>query len=103
MPFDRAGGSRSMPYQAMDQDPDAPLTPQEFASLREVALELLQREIPEDHREKFVRLGLVTYTFDGLRMTQAGQMRLARGNDTNAASGEAQRGPRTPRFFGRWW
>ena len=87
----------------MDQDLDAPLTRQEFASLREVGLELLQREIPEDHREKLVGLGLIAYTFDGLRMTQAGQMRLARGNDTKAASGEAQRDTRTPRFFARWW
>jgi hypothetical protein len=90
-----------MPYWDMDRNSDAPLTPQEFASLREVGLEILQREIPEEHREKLAGLGLIVFTFDGLRMTPSGQMRLARGNDGSVARVQVQQ--EKAGFFARWW
>jgi hypothetical protein len=91
-----------MPYWDMDRHSDSPLTPQEFASLREVGLEMLQREIPEEHREKLTGLGLIVFTFDGLRVTPSGQMRLARGNEGGAAR-VAVREYKEPGFFSRWW
>ena len=67
----RAGGGRS--------DDNAFLKPGEFVSLKEVSLEILQREIPEDHKKKLTRLGLIEETANGLRLTKAGILRTAKG------------------------
>jgi hypothetical protein len=58
---------------------DALLTPDEFASLREVSKGMLQRELPEAHQQKLLGLRLIRHTPDGLRLTKAGQMRVATG------------------------
>jgi hypothetical protein len=63
----------------MSLNSDALLTPYEFASLREVSKGMLQRELPEGHQDKLLRLRLIKLTPDGLRLTQAGQNRMVSG------------------------
>jgi hypothetical protein len=63
----------------MTLNSDALLTPDEFASLREVSKGILQREFPEEHQQKLLGLRLIRHTPDGLRLTKAGQMRMATG------------------------
>jgi hypothetical protein len=58
---------------------DALLTPDEFASLREVSKGMIQREFPEAHQQKLLGLRLIKHTPDGLRLTKAGQERMAVG------------------------
>lgn len=60
-------------------DDHAFLRPGEFASLKEVGLEMLQREIQDDHRKKLLRLGLIEETSNGLRVTETGIVRMAKG------------------------
>jgi hypothetical protein len=58
---------------------DAMLTPDEFASLREVSKGMIQRDLPEAHQQKLLGLRLIRHTGDGLRLTKAGQERMAIG------------------------
>jgi hypothetical protein len=58
---------------------DALLTPDEFTSLREVSKGMIQRDLPEDHQLKLLGLRLIKHTPDGLRLTKAGQERMAWG------------------------
>jgi hypothetical protein len=63
----------------MSLNSDALLTADEFASLREVSKGMLQRELPEAHQQKLLSLRLIKLTPDGLRLTTAGQTRMATG------------------------
>ena len=63
----------------MSLNSDALLTPEEFASLKEVGKGMLQRELPEEHQQKLLRLRLIKLTHDGLRLTKAGQDRMVAG------------------------
>jgi hypothetical protein len=58
---------------------DALLTTDEFASLREVSKGIIQRDLPEAHQLKLLGLRLIRHTPDGLRLTKAGQERMAIG------------------------
>jgi hypothetical protein len=58
---------------------DAQLTSDEFTSLREVSKGMIQRELPEQHQQKLLSLRLIKHTTDGLRLTKAGQERMALG------------------------
>jgi hypothetical protein len=55
-----------------------PLIPAEFASLREVSLELMAKTIPVEHREKLIEMGLIEQKIGGLMLTNEGKMRLMR-------------------------
>jgi hypothetical protein len=57
----------------------APLSSDEFASLREVGHGLMQRIIPDEHQEKLIALGYIAQRLGGLGLTDAGRMRLAAG------------------------
>ena len=62
----------------MDRSLDAPLSSEEFASLKEVSKGMMQRVIPGSHREKLIRLGFIEQVFRSLELTIPGQMRAAR-------------------------
>jgi hypothetical protein len=62
----------------MDRNLDAPLSPEEFASLKEVSKGMIQRVIPGSHRERLIRLGFIEQVFRSLELTISGQMRAAR-------------------------
>jgi hypothetical protein len=54
------------------------LTPGEFASLREVAIGgLMQKRIPQEHRDRLIRLRLIEQVSGGLKATPSGAL-LAR-------------------------
>ena len=52
------------------------LTPEEFASLIEVAVTLPHPQIPASHLPKLLNLGYVTETADGLVVTGDGLIRI---------------------------
>ena len=56
-----------------------PLTPAEFASLKEVSIGLMAKRIPIEHREKLIEMGLIEQKLGGLMLTNEGKMRLAKG------------------------
>ena len=58
---------------------DTPLTVDEFVSLKEVATGLLQHDIPADYKAKLTKLGLIDEKPEGLVLTDAGNIRLERG------------------------
>jgi len=53
--------------------PDALLSPQEMNSLRELAKGSFAREVPTDHVQKFLKLGLVTLDLIEYPLTDAGE------------------------------
>jgi hypothetical protein len=57
---------------------DATLTPAEFASLREVSKGHMQRLIPDAHKAKLLRLGLIRQKLGGLVQTNIGYLRVAK-------------------------
>jgi len=62
-------------------DLDAPLTAPEFDSLREVAKGFKRRtNLPEAHQARLLELELVREALGGLMLTEAGELRLARGH-----------------------
>jgi hypothetical protein len=58
---------------------DAPLTREEFQSLRDVSKRAMQPVIPADHETKLQKLGFIKRELNGLMLTDAGQLRLAMG------------------------
>jgi hypothetical protein len=52
------------------------LTPEEFASLIELALRTPAPKIPDSHLTKLIDLGYVVLTAKGLRVTGDGLMRI---------------------------
>jgi hypothetical protein len=52
------------------------LTPEEFASLIELALTTPAPKIPNSHLTKLIDLGYVALTAEGLRVTGEGLMRM---------------------------
>jgi hypothetical protein len=60
----------------MRPEPTAILTPEEFASLREVGRGFM---IPDAHRKKFIYLYYIAERHSGLELTELGRMRLAEG------------------------
>ena len=59
-------------------DPNATLTPDEFASLREGSKGQMQRIIPDAHKAKLLRLGLISQKLGGLVQTNMGYLRVQR-------------------------
>jgi hypothetical protein len=57
---------------------NATLTPDEFASLREVSKGYTQRIIPPTHRAKLLYLGLIKRKLGGLVQTNIGYLHVAR-------------------------
>jgi hypothetical protein len=55
------------------------LSPEEFASLKEVGRGVMQRIIPDDHRERLITLGYIREVIGSLTVTNIGRMRLALG------------------------
>jgi hypothetical protein len=58
---------------------NAPLSPEEFASLQEVGRGIDQRPIPSAHKNKLMELGLVRENVGGLCVTGVGSVRIAGG------------------------
>ncbi|HEX3065426.1 MAG TPA: hypothetical protein VHQ39_08080 [Dongiaceae bacterium] len=59
-------------------NPDAPLTPQQFQSLRELS-KTLGGHVPDEDEEYLIEIGYAKHKLGGLGLTDAGRMRLARG------------------------
>jgi hypothetical protein len=66
-------------YWSMSRDIFAPLSPEEFASLREVGKGRTQRPIPAEHRERLMSLGFIAKRLVGFGLTHEGYLRLAAG------------------------
>ena len=56
----------------------ATLTPDEFASLREVSKGHMQRIIPDAHRAKLLYPGFIKQKLSGLVQTEIGYLHVAR-------------------------
>ena len=62
-------------------DLDAPLTGPEFDSLREVSKGFKRlANLPEMHQHRLLELELIREAIGGLTLTEAGEIRLARGH-----------------------
>lgn len=57
----------------------APLSADEFTSLREVSKGLMQRLIPVEHRDRLIALDYISQRLGGLVVTDIGRLRLAAG------------------------
>jgi hypothetical protein len=62
----------------MVQGLDTKLTPDEFASLREVSKGQTQRIIPDAHKAKLLYLGLIREKLGGLVQTNMGYLHVAK-------------------------
>jgi len=61
-------------------DPNVPLTAAEFESLRQVSTGFKRRtNLPEMHKNRLLELGLIRDALGGLTLTDAGELRLAKG------------------------
>lgn len=65
----------------MADDPSAPLSSEEFASLLELSKGEAQRDIPQLHWERLVALGYALRRLGILGLTDSGKRRLAAEND----------------------
>jgi hypothetical protein len=63
----------------MKGDLNSPLSPEEFRSLRELSKPLMKPSIPEAHAARLIELGYVVQKLGGLRLTDAGELRIMRG------------------------
>lgn len=61
-------------------DPQVPLTPDEFRSLREVSKGLMQHEIPLSHRARLLEVGYIKKGVGGWTLTDAGRARVLSGH-----------------------
>ena len=59
--------------------PPPPLTHEEFVSLRDCAKGLTHRAIPVEHKDRLIQLGYIQELSGGLRLTNAGRLRIAEG------------------------
>jgi hypothetical protein len=64
----------------MVSDLNAKLTPEEFASLRELSKGQMQRIIPRAHKAKLLHLGFIEQKLGGLMLTNLGSFRIAKGS-----------------------
>ncbi len=58
---------------------NSPLSEEEFASLKKVGRGVIQSDIPGEHRNRLIELGLIRERHGGLDATGAGQLRIAQG------------------------
>ena len=72
-------GSAGGAFWKMNPDLSAPLTHEEFVSLRDCAKGLVHRTIPAEHKDRLIQLGYVQELSGGLRLTNAGRLRIAEG------------------------
>jgi hypothetical protein len=56
----------------MNPDLSAPLTHEEFVSLRDCAKGLMHRTIPAEHKDRLTQLGYIQELSGGLRLTNTG-------------------------------
>jgi hypothetical protein len=56
-----------------------PLTHEEFVSLRDCAKGLMHRAIPVEHKDRLIQLGYIQELSGGLRLTNAGRLRIVEG------------------------
>ena len=59
--------------------PAPPLTHEEFVSLRDCAKGLMRRAAPAEHKDRLIQLGYIQELSGGLRLTNAGRLRVAEG------------------------
>ena len=59
--------------------PASPLTHEEFVSLRDCAKGLMHRAIPAEHKDRLIHLGYIQELSGGLRLTNAGRLRIVEG------------------------
>jgi len=59
--------------------PAPPLTHEEFVSLRDCAKGLMHRAIPAEHKDRLIHLGYIQELSGGLRLTNAGRLRILEG------------------------
>jgi hypothetical protein len=66
----------------MAESLSAPLTREEFVSLRDGAKGLMHR-MPAEHKTRLIELGYIEEVLGGLRLTGFGRMRIAEGKMTD--------------------
>ena len=59
--------------------PAPPLTHEEFVSLRDCSKGLMHRAIPAEHKDRLIQLGYIQDLSGGLRLTNAGRLRIVKG------------------------
>jgi hypothetical protein len=59
--------------------PAPPLTHEEFVSLQDCATGLMHRATPAEHKDRLIQLGYIQELSGGLRLTNAGRLRIAEG------------------------
>ena len=67
------------PAHTREMAPAPPLTHEEFVSLRDCAKGLMHRAVPTEHKDRLIRLGYIQELSGGLRLTNAGRLRVAEG------------------------
>jgi hypothetical protein len=70
----------------MNPDLSAPLTHEEFVSLRDCAKGLMHRTIPAEHKDRLIQLGYIQELSGGLRLTNANRY-LGPGADPHETTG----------------
>src|SRR5882757_1743427 len=60
-------------------EPAPPLTHEEFVSLRDCAKGLMHQAIPAEHKDRLIQLGYIQELSGGLRLTNAGRLRIVEG------------------------
>jgi hypothetical protein len=58
---------------------EVPMTHKEFVSLRDCAKGLMHRTIPAEHKDRLIQLGYIQELSGGLRLSNAGRLRIAEG------------------------
>src|SRR6266581_2097261 len=79
--FELVKGPNGKPahIRGMAPAPPPPLTHEEFVSLRDCAKGLMHRAIPAEHKDRLIQLGYIQELSGGLRLTNAGRLRVAEG------------------------
>jgi hypothetical protein len=71
--------SRRKPAHIRGMAPAPPLTHEEFVSLRDCSKGLMHRAIPAEHKDRLIQLGYIQGLSGGLRLTNAGRLRIVKG------------------------
>ena len=79
--FELVKGPNGKPahIRGMAPAPPPPLTHEEFVSLRDCSKGLMHRAIPADHKDRLIQLGYIQELSGGLRLTNAGRLRIVKG------------------------
>ena len=77
--FELIKGPDGEPAHVRAMAPAPPLTHEEFVSLHDCAKGLAHQPMPAEHKERLIQLGYILELSGGLRLTNAGRLRIAEG------------------------